>query len=174
MEKKTKKRLFIVALVIAIIAVIAAFYWKVKGSGLGGLKGISKSSVLYDLNQKMKVWALKNLVNRKIFNSSLNKEILITRKGIEKTLSKKTTESSMFFLNTLSILIVEKLPYFLENGILIKSELDKKQRNTIKAIHTLRCHFAVPEFRDYLVNLIIRETTTGDLYYDTYIVTSEN
>jgi len=64
MEKKTKKRLFIVALVIAIIAVIAAFYWKVKGSGLGSLK--NSNAVKTEINKEKYILPAKieNYVNK--------------------------------------------------------------------------------------------------------------
>jgi hypothetical protein len=116
---------------------------------------------LNEFKRQAKLWALKNLVGKKVFQKDIGTYVLFTKSGIGHTIYAKT------YIEKLEMLYhaVE----LLENSTLLKIEKDRRGRVDIKAIYKFISEWNFND-KQYLVYIIERETQQGNFYYDHGII----
>ena len=109
------------------------------------------------LRARAATYARDNLRGRTITNRNTNARITIAGTAVKKMVSGPTTLDK---LRT-----IPALPRLLEVAEYAGAEPDRRNRNTIRAIHHYRWTLAIAG-RGFNVNLVVRETTNGDFFYD--------
>jgi len=111
------------------------------------------------LQEKATNWLRHNVQGKTITNAATGWEISFGRKGINKTMNHAAKD-----VQTLS---VSALPAMMENAVLVKSEPTRHAENQmdIFAVH----HFYAPfelGGQAYLARLVVKETRSGQRFYD--------
>lgn len=118
-----------------------------------------------DDKKKALEWAEKNLIGRKVYNKSLETEILFTRQGIKHAISSRIYPKK--------IAIVYDLIKLIEKAILIDISSDKQGRKDVKKVFKLFSEWKF-DGKSYLVYMVVRLMNDNHIYYDHEIIKEKN
>ena len=115
---------------------------------------------LKDELEKARRWAYNNLAGKKVYQKDIDDFIHFNKAGISHAIYARTYKEKIQLIYN-----AEKL---IASSTLYSSELDKKGRPDIKAVHKFVTNW---EFKgkDYFVYIVVRETTKK-FYYDHGII----
>ena len=115
--------------------------------------------------KKVKEWAINNLVGKKVYHKDIGKDIIFTKKGIDHLIYDKTYP--------LKLVLIYHAVSLLKSSTLSLIEKNRKGRADIKNVYRLENKFEY-ENQKYIVNIIIRETPQGLIYYDHGVTKEKN
>ena len=115
--------------------------------------------------KKVKEWAINNLVGKKVYHEGIGKNITFTKKGIDHLIYDKTYP--------LKLVLIYHAVSLLKSSTLSLIEKNRKGRADIKNVYRLVNKFEY-ENQKYIVNIIIRETPQGLIYYDHGVTKEKN
>lgn len=128
-------------------------------------------NILKSLKEKTYKWAMLHLKGTSVFNESLGQQVHFNKAGLRKTILARTiSDKKLFIENLLTLLVVENLPRLVRKAIVQRAETDKRKGAGIKSIHKLISDISIPGHRDYLIEIVVRETTSGTFFYQHEII----
>jgi len=107
--------------------------------------------------QAKKFWETY-LKDKKFYNISINKNVRVTKKGIEKCIRGYSGQ-----LSTLRLQLIFIIEYLIQNAIFIRTEEDRKERNNIKFL-IMEAKVTIKK-QTHNITIRLRETPQGVLYY---------